>query len=436
MLHRRQPLLWVPLLVFVLLAALACGGGGRQATPVPPSPTAAPAVTAGPGVSPTEVKLGMTSDLTGVSGIRYASVVAAMQAYFQKVNREDSGACDRKITLLAEDDLYSPDIALEKTKKLIEQDQVLAIVGALGTAVHAAAAPYLNDPNADGDTADGIPDLYVSTGWSGWGDTAKLPWTIGHIPDYLGDARVLTTYINGNLPGKKVGILYQNDPFGMDYLNGLKGALADPALLVAEQPYDAAASDVSVQLLAIRDAGAEVVVLASTPQASASAILTAAAQGYAPQWVISYVNAHTTLASLLGGGTQPEQLAQGFQQLAGAVTTNYLLSAVEDADDPALVDHKRVMETYDGPPVSTLSIYGQSLAELIVETLGRACDDLTRSGLLRAAESIQGFRTSVLWPGIQINLSASDHYAIQALQLVRIGADGVLEEIGAPVSVE
>jgi branched-chain amino acid transport system substrate-binding protein len=94
------------------------------------------------------------------------------------------------------------------------------------------------------------------------------------------------------------------------------------------------------------------------------------------------------------------------------------------------------MESFNGPSLSTLSIYGQSLAELAVETLSRACDNLTREGLLEAAESIQGFRTSVLWPGIEINLGADDHYAIQALQVVRITEDGTLEEIGEPISIE
>ncbi len=358
----RRPWPWLLALAAVLLvAALACEeeeeGGETPTGETPAAETPTAQVTPGPGVSATEIKLGMTNDLAGTGGTPYGVITPAMQAYFQKVNTEDDGVCGRNITLLAEDDQYAPTAALEKTKKLVEQDQVFAIFGALGTGAHFQVAPYLNDPNEDGDTSDGIPDLYVSTGWSGWGDTSQFPWTMGYIPDYVSDAKILAQHINDNFAGQKVGIIYQNDPFGQDYLNGIKEGLDDPSLLVSEQPYEASAPPTAVDSLVgnIQAAGAQVVVMGATPNFTAEAFKYAGTLGFAPQWVISYVNAHTSLARALGGGSEPAQLAAGFQVIAGTISTNYLLSAVEDVSDPAMQEHKRIMETYSGPSLSTLS---------------------------------------------------------------------------------
>ena len=426
-------------LALLAVGAFACGGDDEEETPAATSPGATATATAaevGPGVTDTEIKLGATNDLAGTGGTPYGVITPAMQAYFKKVNAEDGGVCGRDITFLAEDDQYAPPVALEKTKKLVEQDKVFAIVGALGTGAHLAVVDYLNDPNGDGNTEDGIPDLFVSTGFSGWGDYAKWPWTIGYIPDYVSDAKVHAEYLNTNFAGKTIGVLYQNDAFGKDYLNGLKDAIADEALIVSEQPYEATATDINSQVLAIKDSGAEVMFLASTPGFSAKAIVGAHTQGYKPQINMSYVNAHTSVASLIGGGTQPDQLAKGFAELEGAIAINYILSAVEDKDDPAMVEHKRIMETFGGPSVSTLSIYGQSLAETVVEALSKSCDNLSRKGLLEGTESINDFSPSVMWPGISVTLGPTDHYSIQALQVVQIQVDGTLKELGEPISVD
>ena len=396
----------------------------------------APSVPPAAGVSDTQITLGMTTDLNAVGQTPYGAVTAAVQAYLAKVNTEDSGVCGRQVILLAEDDQYNANAALQKAHKLVEQDRVLAMIGALGTANHIPVAPYLNDPNGDGDKSDGIPDLFLSTGWSGWGDVARFPWTIGYIPDYVTDARVLTTYINESSGGKKVAVLYENDEFGRDYLGGLKQALARPESLVSEQVYEPNATDLAPQVTAIRDAGAEVVLLASTPAFTALAMKAAQAANFHPQFVMSYVNAPSTLASVLGGGPEPNQLLEGFKQLNGTISTEYLLSTVEDAESPPLREHRRIMATYRGPATSALSVYAQSLAEVLVETLRRACPDLSRKAVLEAAQSLRGFHSSLMLAGIDVNLSPADHYSIQALRRIRIEADGTLTGIGEPISQE
>jgi branched-chain amino acid transport system substrate-binding protein len=390
----------------------------------------------GPGVTETEIRLGMTNDLTGSGDTPYAVITAAIQAYFAKVSTEDGGVCDRKVVLIAEDDRYTPEGALERTKKLVEQDGVLAMIGGLGTAIHQPVAAYLNDPNTDANLSDGVPDLFVSTGWSGWGDVAKYPWTISYIPAYVTDGRVLAHYINDNLGGKKVAVLHQNDEFGGDSLNGISETIADKGLLASIQAADPAPDNLKSQVLQMRDSGSEVAVLALTPKTTADVFKIADAEGYAPKWLISYVNSPSALAREIGGGTLAEQLVKGFAELQGTVSTAYLLSAIDDAETPPVLEHRRIMEAYGGPMVSTLSIYGQSLAEAAVETLARTCDTINRESVLRAAESLQGFRSSLMLEGIDVNLSAQDHLAIQTLQPIEIQVDGTVKELGDPIAAE
>ena len=378
----------------------------------------------------------MTNDLTGSGDTPYAVITTAIQAYFAKVSAEDGGVCERKVVLLAEDDRYTPEGALERTKKLVEQDGVLAMIAGLGTTVHQPVAAYLNDPNTDGNFSDGVPDLFVSTCWSGWGDVGKYPWTIGYIPAYVTDGHVLAHYINDNLGGTKVAVLHQNDEFGGDSLNGISETIADKGLLIWTQAADPSPDNLKSQVLQMRDSGSEVAVLALTPKTTADVFKIADAEGYAPKWLISYVNSPSALAREIGGGTLAEQLVKGFEELQGTVSTEYLLSAIDDAETAPVLEHRRIMEAYGGPAVSTLSIYGQSLAEAAVETLARTCDTINRETVLRAAESLQGFRSSLMLEGIEVNLSAQDHHAIQTLQPVEIQVDGTLKELGDPLSTD
>jgi ABC-type branched-subunit amino acid transport system substrate-binding protein len=425
----------------MIVTAVACGDDSSTGDDPPTLETSRVNVPGrggphGPGVTETEIRFGMTNDLTGSGDTPYAVITTAIQAYFAKVSAEDGGVCERELILLAEDDRYTPEGALDRAKKLVEQDGVLAMIGGLGTTVHQPVAAYLNDPNADGNLSDGVPDLFVSTGWSAWGDVTKYPWTIDYIPAYVTDGRVLARYINDNLGGKKVAILHQNDEFGGDSMIGVADTIADKGLLIWTQAADPAPDVLKSQVIQMRDSGAEAAVLALTPQTTAEVYKIADAEGYAPKWLISYVNSPSALAREIGGGTLAEQLVKGFEELQGTVTTAYLLSAIDDAETAPVLEHRRIMEAYGGPTVSTLSIYGQSLAEAAVETLGRTCDTINRETLLHAAESLQGFRSSLMLEGIEVSLSAQDHFAIQTLQPVEIQVDGTLKELGDPISTE
>lgn len=415
----------------------ACGddddGGNPSGTPTSPTarPTA-PTGDAGPGVTDREIRLGMTNDMAGVGMTPYAAISLAVQAYFSYVNGEEGGVCGRDLTLDVQDDEYSPELALELTRIMTTRSPVLAMIGGLNTQAHLPVAAYLNDLDADGDRSDGVPDLFLSTGWSRWGDVTTFPWTTSFIPDFASDARAIARYINDEMPDAQIGLLYSDDEFGQDYRSGLTESFNEERMLVQSYPADDA--DVSDEVGALTAFGAEVMVIAAPPEITAQAIEVArAAEGDDPDFVLSYINQPSNLASDLGGGATAEQIIEGFRLADGVVLTSYLLSAVEDENDPAVVEHVRIMETYEGPDPSSLSIYGQTLAETVIETLTRACPDLTRDNVLAAAESLEDFEPTLLLPGITVSLSETDHRAIQTMQFWRINGDGTLEKLGNPI---
>jgi branched-chain amino acid transport system substrate-binding protein len=251
-------------LAAALLIGLACGDDddGEEETTAPTTGGATESPTGGPGevdtdfgVTDTEITLGQTIVQSGNLAAVYQPIVPAMQAYFAKVNEEDGGVCERDIKLIVEDDQYSPAVSLEKARKLVEQDEILAFVGNLGTPAVTGQVEYIN--------AQEVPHLWVSTGASKWGDAATYPFTTGYIPDYTSEGGILGNYVNENLAGKTVAALYQNDDFGKNGLDGFKGVVE--ADIIAEQSYESAATDIASQLAILRDANADILYLYSTP---------------------------------------------------------------------------------------------------------------------------------------------------------------------------
>lgn len=428
--------LWVAgLIVALALVAVACGDGDEGPTPTDETPGATEPETTELetdfGVTDTEIHLGMTLAQSGnPSAAAYSAIASAIQAAFAKINEEDGGVCNRQIRLTLEDDQYDPAISLQQATKLALQDQVLAFVGNLGTPPVTGHVDFVNDPNGDGDTSDGIPHLYLSTGASKWNNPEQWPWTIGYIPDYVSEGKILAGVVNEKFSGQTAAILYQNDDFGQDGREGFVGVFEGQ--VVAEQSYEAGATEVTSQLANLRDADPDILYVYSLPLTTAAVFRYMEANNWRPQVVTSYVNPNTLMAVLVGGGAEPAQVAAGNQQLAGTILTNYLLDPVTSADDPAYLEHVRIMETYGGPDPSQLTVYGDSLARLAAETLQIACDngDMTRAGVLAAAQSIQGYTSELYLEAIEVNLSPTDHFAIQGLIPVAVQEDGALEAIG------
>jgi ABC-type branched-subunit amino acid transport system substrate-binding protein len=417
----------LPLVIAVMMVGAACGDNGKGSAPESDDPTGAPAdeVKSDFGVTDTEIRLGQHVVMSGDLKKDYETLVPALQAYFKYVN-EQGGICDRSTRLIVEDDQYSPAIALAKATKLVEEDEVAAFVGNLGTPPNTGSAAYINEQE--------VPDLFIGTGDNTFSNVEALPWTALFSPDYASEGAILADYVNENFAGKTVAILSQNDDFGKSGRDGFVESFDGE--LAAEETYELAATEIDVQLASLKSATPDVVYAYATPAFTARLYDYMKANDWKPQVVMSYVNSAATLAALVGGDAGP---AEGFKQIAGAITNTYVLDAVGEAKAPAVQDHAKIMADNGGPPVGTLTIYAQALAETVVQTLEIACEngDLTRNGILEAAESVEGFHPSVLLEGIDVTLGPGDHSAIQSLQPVQVQQDGTLTQLTeAPVGAE
>ncbi len=396
----------------------ACGG---EAAP-PASPTGTPArrqaqIKTDFGVSDSEIKLGHVGILSGPLQAVYAPITYTLQAYFRKVNEEEGGVCGRRINFIVEDSQNNPSRALEALRKLVEGDQVAAVVRPTGIPTVQLATDYARDRR--------VPILLIGSGTSLAGDYRSSAWTTEYLPPSEPLGRFMARYVQQNFPNRSVAVLYENqDLFRLTY-EGLRAEFRGQ--IVTVQSYESGAADITSQIVNLRGSNPDIVHLAVSPAFGAQVFRYMRSSGWRPQVVSHYFNVPSTVAALVGGG---EGIQVGFQQIAGLVTTHWAMDPVGDAGQPAMQEHRRIMERFGGPgtAVSNLTANNQIGAEIVVETLRRACDagDLTREGILRAHESIRGFHPTLLYPGINVDLGPQDHYAIQHVMVVRVEADGRL----------
>ena len=392
-----------------------CGEGEEETTPTPggtPTPAATGTPTAAatgtptaaaeaPGITDTEIILGADVPLAGVMAAVYATIPQSTEAYFKYVKDTQGGVCGRNIVYKVADNQDDPAKGIEAVRKLVEQDKVFAIVGALGDSPHSATWEYLNENE--------VPDILCSAGSHMFGaDPEGHPWTIQMIPSYRIEGTFFGEYISQNLPGKKVAVLYPNNQQGADHLQGVKDGL-DPEKneVVSEQTYDVGAVSVSSQVINMKNDGAEVVTSVATPGYNAQAIKQADRLGWHPQWFLSYINSDEMTFQF----ASPELME-------GTISLQALKLAAW-TDDPAVAQHYEIMEQYDGPTPTNFTIYAQALGEVAVEALSRSCDNLTREGLMDALESIQGFHSDLFIEGVNVSFSDTDHTAFQTARMLR-----------------
>jgi branched-chain amino acid transport system substrate-binding protein len=413
-------LIFLALAALLLVLAVACEDEEEEGTPtgtpaatVTETPTTAEEV---PGITPTEIILGMHGPLTGTYGAAYAPVIGGVEAYFRYVNAEEGGACERDIILKVEDDQYDPAGAADAVKKLLDRDNVFAMIAGIGTAAHSAVWEELNER--------GVPDLWIMSGAHKWAaDPEAHPWSVPLLPDYFIEGTIFGKYISENMPGEKVGIIYQNDDFGKDELAGLKNGL-DPAKneLVTEQSYEITAVSIRSQVSNMKDAGAEVVVAACIPPSCAQLIKETDRLGWHPQIFINYTNSDPMMFQY----SSPE-LMEGVITLQGNKLSTW-------TDDPDVAEHHRIMAEYGDYPAGNFTVVGSAAAFLTVEALRGACDDLTRQGLMDAVHTIfKDFQGDLALPGIVTDLSPTDHYATEAMRMLR-AHDGEWEYFGEIIS--
>jgi branched-chain amino acid transport system substrate-binding protein len=367
----------------------------------------------GPGVTDTEIKIGNTNPYSGPASA-YGTIGRAIQAYFDKINAE-GGVNGRKIDFISLDDGYSPPRTVEQVRKLVEQEQVLLIFNSLGTPTNSAIHQYLN--------AKQVPQLFVATGATKWGQPDKFPWTMGWQPNYQSEAKIYAKYILDNKPDGRIGVLYQNDDYGKDYLAGFKAGLGDQAakLIVSELSYEVTDPTVDSQIISLKSSGADVFFNITTPKFAAQAIRKAADIGWRP---LHFLN---NVSNSVGSVLEPA----GLDKAVGLITALYQKDPTDPQWQNSQADRDCVawMDQYypDGDKADQFNVYGYNVAMTLVHVLQQCGDDLTRANVMRQAASIKDLELPMLLPGIKTNTSPSDFYPIESMMLARFdGAKWVL----------
>jgi len=356
------------------------------------------------GASDTEIKIGNIMPYSGPASA-YGAIGRAQEAYFNKVNAE-GGINGRKIKFISYDDAYSPPKTVEQARKLVESDNVLLIFGSLGTSTNGAIRKYMNEKK--------VPQLFVASGASKWNDPKNFPWTMGWQPSYAGEAKIYAKYIMKEKPDAKIGVLYQNDDFGKDYLNGLKQGLgANASMIVLEEPYDTSEPAVDEHVVKLKAAGADVLVSITTPKFAAQAIKKAAEIAWHPMHIISNVSAS------VGGVIEPA----GLEISQGILSASYLKDASDpqwNADD-GMKKFYNFLAEYD-PKANKLEagvVFGYAAAQTMVKVLQMCGDNLTRDNVMKQAANLKDFAPDTLLPGIKINTTPDNFAPIEQLQMMR-----------------
>lgn len=362
------------------------------------------------GASDTEIKIGNTMPYSGPASA-YGQIGKTISAYFDKVNAE-GGINGRKINFISLDDGYSPPKTKEQFRKLVESEKVLAIFQSLGTPTNSAVHAYMN--------REKVPQLFVATGATKWGDPAKFPWTMGWQPNYQAEGRIYAKYILKNLPNAKIAILYQNDDYGKDYVTGMKTGLGDKAskMIVAEESYEVTEPTIDSQIIKLKSSGADVFFDVTTPKFAAQAIRKVAELGWKPTHFLNNVS------NSVGSVMNPAGPENG----VGIITTYYLKDPTDPQwqGDPAYKDWSAFMDKYypDGDKKSSFTVYGYSAAQTMVQVLKQCGDDLTRANVMKQAASLNNLELGLLLPGIKINTGPKDFFPIEQMQLAKFNGKG------------
>jgi branched-chain amino acid transport system substrate-binding protein len=359
----------------------------------------------GPGVTDTEIKIGNTSPYSGPLS-NASPIPLSMEAYFKMINAQ-GGVNGRKITWISYDDGYSPPKTVEMTRKLVEEDQVLLISGSVGTPTNSAVWHYMNEKQ--------VPQLFPSTGATKWNDPAGHPWTMGFFVSYQAEGHIYAAYLLKNKPAAKVGVLYQNDDFGKDYLKGVVDGLGTKhaPMIKAKESYETTDATVDSQIVALQAAGCDVLITIAIPKFGAQAIKKVAALEWKPLHILNGI------ASSVGATLKPA----GFENANGIISDN----SFKDPTDPQWLNdagYKQwasFMDKYypNGDKTDQQTVYGYSIAETTVQMLKQCGDDLTRENVMKQAASLHDLELPMLLPGIVANTSATNFQPILQAQMRR-----------------
>ena len=362
-----------------------------------------------PGASDTEIKLGQTMPYSGPLSA-FAALGRAELAYYRMIN-DQGGVNGRKIAMLSLDDGFSPPKTVEQTRKLVEEDGVLAIVGSLGTATNGAIQKYLNSKQ--------IPQIFLASGATRWADPEHFPWTMTFTWTYQAEARVYASYVLQHIPDARIAVLYQNDDFGKDFLKGFRARFGDRAdtLIVKQASYEVTDPTVDSQIVELAGSGANVFFNIATPKFAAQAIRQAYDIGWHPLQFID------NPAASVGTVMKPA----GVEKAKGIFSTGF----VKDPTDPQFRDDADFrqwlawMKQYypDGSLEDPQNAVGYAQAQTVVQVLRQCGDDLTRENVMRQAANLHNFHSAMLIEGINLNTSPSNYEPMRELRMVRFDGE-------------
>jgi branched-chain amino acid transport system substrate-binding protein len=357
------------------------------------------------GATDTEIKLGNIMPYSGPASA-YGVIGKIEDAYFKMIN-EQGGINGRKINFISYDDSYSPPKAVEQARKLVESDEVLLLFGPLGTPSNSAIQKYANSKK--------VPQLFVATGATKFGDYKDFPWTMGWQPPYQSEGRIYAKYLLKEKPDAKVAIMYQNDDFGKDLLKGLKDGLGDKAasMIVAEESYEVSEPTIDSHIVKLKSSGADVYFSMTTPKFSAQSIKKVAEIGWKPMYFQSNVGAS------VGSVLQPA----GFENAQGILSAAYAKDGADAQwdNDEGMKKFYAFLAKYapEANKADGSVVFGYGQAQTMVQVLKQAGDDLTRENVMKQAASLKDFTPDTLLPGVKINTSATDFYPVEQLQMMR-----------------
>nr|WP_234822397.1 ABC transporter substrate-binding protein [Rhodopseudomonas palustris] len=368
-----------------------------------------------PGASDTEIKIGQTVPHSG-PGSLYGVLGRVGEAYFQMLN-EKGGINGRKVKFITLDDSYSAPKAVEATRRLVEQEEVLALYGSLGTAPQTAVHKYLNSKK--------VPQLLLNTGASKWNDPKNFKWTMAGLPLYPTEARILAKHVIAVKPDAKVAILYQNDDFGRDFLGPFKKVLEEAggkAKVVAEASYDLTEPTIDSQIINLSKSGADVFFNITTGKATSQSIRKIAEIGWKPLHLLS---AGSTGRSILN--------AAGLDNAKGIVAVRYSkevgVPRFENDPDVKAFEELRAKYLPNVDKDNTIAYAGYGQAVTMAEILRRCGDNLTRENVIKQATSLKGFHSPYFLDGIDYSYTPDDYTPMKTLYIATFnGTDWDISE--------
>ena len=358
-----------------------------------------------PGVTATEIKLGQTMPYSGPAS-SFSSAGKANIAYMQMIN-DQGGVNGRKINLISRDDAYSPPKAVEQTRKLVEEDEVLAIFESLGTPTILATAKYLN--------SRGIPQILSSTGNSAPSNVKEYPWTTTWSMPFQTESLILANYVLKNKPNAKIAVLYQNDEFGKNYQRFFKEGLRDKtSLIVAEVGYDITSPTIDSQISQLKSSGADTVVIATTPKFGAQALR----KMYELDW-------HPLKLLISASSSIPAAIKPaGIEASQGVISVQYMMAPDDKANDdvPAMKEYKAFMKKYlpNENAEDFAFLAGYITGSFMIDILKKCGNDLSRENLMKYAQDFPEVQHPLLRPGVKYNATPTDHVPFHMAEITKI----------------